>query len=99
MSGSNNAWRSTLGTVSALMAAGCGMFFVFALHDWIVGDGKTGQGVLAVLTFFFGILTAMCGFSAYRAFFMPAAGEASLVGKNAALDVEQHILALAATNE
>src|SRR5438128_290601 len=96
--------RKTLGAVSALMAAGCAMFFVFALHDLIAGDGKTSPGVLAGLTVFFGLLTLMCGGAAYRSLFTAGAqadarSAAGATGAASADDVEARILALAATNE
>ena len=86
--------RQSLGLISGFFAIACGAFFSMALHDWIVGDGKTSPGVLLGMTVFFGALTAMCAGASYKALFMPAPSK-----QRGADDVEHRVLALAATNE
>ncbi|HEY4220375.1 MAG TPA: hypothetical protein VGO62_03515 [Myxococcota bacterium] len=93
--------RQLLGILSALFAIACAAMTAMALHDAIIGDGKTPQGILIGLTIFFGALTVMCGGAAYRTLSSTNARTDGNVANARADDdaLEVQILALAATNE
>ncbi|HEY4220376.1 MAG TPA: hypothetical protein VGO62_03520 [Myxococcota bacterium] len=87
--------RKFFGSLSALAAITCAMFFAMFLHDFVVGGSATADGVLIGLIIFFGALMGMTGYGAYRGFARAPASAHRV--DDAAL--EARVLALAADNE